>query len=114
MKTIESVLIGYVGQKTAVHTGGEIPGKRTGSYIVAQKRGGGKSNHIPSATMQFDCYAPTLFEACELSQKVIRAVEESTALDDIASVEFGGDYNSTDTERKVYCYTAMFEITHYL
>lgn len=112
--TIEQLMVEHVQNQTGVRTGGEIISGQKVPFIVVQKRGGSRRNMISSATMQFDCYAESLLKASELCKSVQKAVEESTALNDISGVEFGGDYNSTDPDTKRHCYTAMYDITHYL
>lgn len=110
---IEETIIAYLGANLPVHVGGEIPSKPPQRFIVVQKRGGERENHIPTSLIQFDVYAERLAEAANLCQEVMALVDDMICLDEVCSCEYGGDYNATDTASKRYRYQAMYNITHY-
>ena len=110
---IEATIIAHLGANLAVHVGGEIPAKPEQRYVVVQKRGGERENHIYTSLIQFDAYAESLAEAAKLCQEVMAIVDDMICLDEVCSCEYGGDYNATDTASKRYCYQAMYDITHY-
>lgn len=91
----------------------EKPSASTGKYVVFEKTGSGKRNHLPTATFAFQSYAKSLYEAMELNARVKEAVEGLIELDDIRSVRLNSDYNFTDTTTKEYRYQAVFDINYY-
>lgn len=82
-------------------------------FILIEKTGSSKSNHIKKSVIAFQSYAKTLYEAASLNEAVKTAVEGAISLSAIGSVKLNTDYNFTDTARKEYRYQAVFEITHY-
>lgn len=91
----------------------EKPSPSFGKYVVLEKTGSDKGNHLPSATFAFQSYGRSLYEAAELNVKVKTAVEGLIELDEIRSVSLNSDYNFTDTSTKEYRYQAVFDIKHY-
>ena len=82
-------------------------------YIVIQKTGGGKSNHLPSATFAFQSYHKSKFEAAKLNERVKEAVESLIEQDEIRGLSLNSDYDFTDTTTKEYRYQAVYDIRHY-
>lgn len=89
------------------------PERAPDTYVVFEKTGGSKENHILQSTFAFQSYAPTLMEAMELNEQVKDAVNGMVSLDDITRVHYETDYNFTNTADKHPRYQAVFEITHY-
>ena len=82
-------------------------------YIVVDKTSERKANRVKTATVAFQSYAPTLYDAVELDARVQEAVEDSAELKEIGGVHLVTSYNFTDTVRKVPRYQSVFEITYY-
>ena len=110
---IEETIIAYLSQNLTEPVKAEIPANPPQRFVVIQKKGSDRENHIDTALFEFDSYAESLFAAAELNEAVKAVVESLTDLDEISCCEFGGDYNATDTASKRYCYQAMYNITHY-
>ena len=91
----------------------EKPSAETGSYVVFEKTSSGKSNHLPSATIAFQSYASSLYEAASLNERVKNAVESLIELNEIRGLDLNGDYNFTDTSTKEYRYQAVYDIRYY-
>lgn len=91
----------------------EKPEHGLGNYVLIEKTGGSKSNHLPSATFAFQSYAHSLYAAAELNEKVKQAVESMVALDEVRSIRLNDDYHFTDTTTKQYRYQAVFDIKYY-
>lgn len=85
----------------------------TGTYVVIEKTGSDENNYLSSATFAFQSYAPSLYAAAALNEKVKQAVKSLIELDDIRGVKLNSDYNFTDTTTKEYRYQAVFDIKHY-
>lgn len=110
---IEKTILDYLQKKLDVPVDllhcGKIPGK----CVLFEKVGSGKRNQIKNSTFAFQSYAETLYEACELNERVKEAVEGMVELGEIGRVKLNTDYNFTDTETKHYRYQAVYDITHY-
>lgn len=82
-------------------------------YILIEKTGSRKKNHILSSTFAFQSYGPTLLSAAELNEQVKATVEKMIELDEIISISLNSDYNFTNTANKQPRYQAVFNIVHY-
>ena len=91
----------------------EVPEEAPASFIVLEKTGSGRSNHIHMAAIAAQSYGGTLYEAAQLNETVKQAMDSLARLDVICSVKLVSDHNFTDTESKRYRYQAVFDITHY-
>lgn len=81
-------------------------------FVLFEKTGGGRKNQINTATFAFQSYAPSLYEAAELNDKVKLAVFNLVNVSDIGGVRLNSDYNFTDITEKRYRYQAVFDITY--
>lgn len=111
---IEKILLDYLTTAltpTAVYM--ERPENAPEKYVIIQKTGSGKTNQICSATIAFQSYAASLYDAAVLNEVVKNAVEQSVSLSSISSAKLNSDYNFTNTAAKQYRYQAVFDITYY-
>lgn len=83
------------------------------SYVIFEKTSSGKRDFANSATFAFQSYAPSLYEAAVLNEKVKAAVESAIELNEISGVRLNSDYNFTDTQTKEYRYQAVFDINYF-
>lgn len=110
---IETTILEYLGRKLDMNVYMEIPEKKPGAFVVIEKTGSSRMNHIESATLAVQSYGPTLVEAAKLNERVKRAMNDAIELSSIGSVRFSTDYNFTDTSLKHYRYQAVYDITYY-
>lgn len=110
---IEIIILNHLNKKLAEPVSLEKPSSQTGSYVVFEKTSSGKSNHLPSATVAFQSYGQSLYQAAELNERVKAAVESLIELDEIRGLDLNSDYNFTDTTTKEYRYQAVFDIRYY-
>ncbi|MGL5684324.1 MAG: hypothetical protein ACRCXQ_00850 [Vagococcus fluvialis] len=110
---IEVVIVNYLNKYLSVPSSLERPDKSIKKFILIEKTGGSKSNHISSATFVFQSYALSLYEAAVLNEELKQVVENMIELDEISSIQLNSDYNFTDTQTKEYRYQAVFDIKHY-
>lgn len=82
-------------------------------YVLIQKVGSGRDDHINSASIALQSYGPSLYEAMSLNEEVKAAMDAIVSLPEIGGSSLDSDYNFTDTETKRYRYQAVYEITHY-
>lgn len=83
----------------------DLPGR----YIFIEKTGSGNKNYLDSATIVFQSYADSLYDAAMLNEDLKKAVKSMVTLDMIAKVKLDSDYNFTDTETKKHRYQAVFD-----
>ena len=110
---IEKVLYDYLSDELNTDVYMTRPEEEPDTYVVIEKTGSTKQNHLSTATFAIQSYAPTLFDAASLNETVKEAVEASIRLDTITKAELNTDYNFTDPSRKQPRYQAVFVITHY-
>lgn len=92
----------------------DVPANPPARYYKLEKTGSGEEDHICTATFALQSHAPTLLEALKMNYAGIAAMKKAVRLRVISDVKFDGDYNFTDTTRKLHRYQAVFHITHYL
>ena len=88
-----------------------VPGD--GVFVVVEKTGSSMKNHIWTGIFAIQSYAPTLYEAAGLNERVKAAMFNIVNLDVITRAELNSDYNFTNTSKKQFRYQAVFELTHY-
>lgn len=110
---IEPLIVEHLSDKLSVFVGLEHPDKKQDSYVVFEKTGSTRSNHLIGSMFAFQSYANSKFEASVLNQKVIDAILSLEYLNRVVSVKLNSDYDFTDTETKRYRYQAVFLIKHY-
>ena len=80
-------------------------------FVVIQKIGGGKLDHIRSASFAFQSYSLTsLYEAAALDEEVQAVMDNMAVLDNIGSCSLASNYEFTDTRTKRYRYQCTYDI----
>lgn len=109
---IEKIVLDYLNDKLDVETHTEEH-EELESYVLIEKTGGGKNNHIFSGTLAIKSYAPTMFKASSLNEEVKEAMEHIVDFTDVVKCKLMTDYNFTDISKKKYRYQAVFDLVHY-
>lgn len=92
----------------------EVPADRPAVFVVVEKTGSSRINHIDSATIAVQSYGATLYDAAALNERIKTAMlYGAVTLDSISRVSLNSDYNYTDTASKHYRYQAVFDVTFY-
>ena len=91
----------------------EVPARCPNKFVVIEKTGSRNSNHVETAMIAIQSYAPTLYKAAQLNEAVKAAVENSITSSDISAAKLNSDYNFTNEAQKRYRYQAVFEITSF-
>lgn len=107
---IEVIVKNYLDTKLNLPIYLERPKNTPDSFVLFEKTGSTKTNHLNSCNIAFQSYAKTLFEAAQLNEKLKSVVEDMILIDDIASVKLISDYNFTNPETKEYRYQAVYTI----
>lgn len=111
---IEKTIYDYLKQEISTPVYMQRPEKPPVEYVIIEKTGASKANHISTATVAFQSCAERLYVAATLNETVKEAVENMPAeLDEICSVQLNADYNFTDTDARQYRYQAVYVVTHY-
>lgn len=110
---IEKIVLDYLNDALGVKVYMEEEENMPQEYVLVEKTGSGKENHIFDATIVVQSFSDTMYHAAMLNEKVKAAMENIVVLDDITRCDLNTDYNYTDTSRKKYRYQAVFDITHY-
>ena len=91
----------------------EHPRNPPNHYVLIEKTGSSKRNQLKTATFAFQSYAPSLYEAASLNEKVKDFVDGFESLGAFSGVHLNSDYNYTDTSLKTYRYQAVFDFNYY-
>ena len=110
---IEKIILDYLSEGLTEPVLMEEPENKPKTYVLIEKTGSGKTNHISSATLAVQSYAPSMYEAAELNERVKTAMEGAIVLDEISRVSCNSDYNYTNTASKRYRYQAVFDVIFY-
>ena len=110
---IEVTILTYLKQHLSVPVFLQEPTTKPDSYVLFEKTGSGKLNHITNSTFAFQSYGKSLYEAAQLNNTLKEVVESLLTLAEISSVNLNSDYNFTDTETKRYRYQAVFDIVYF-
>lgn len=110
---IEETILDYLSEKIQVMVRMEEELDMPDEYVLVEKTGGGKTNHIRRATIAVQSYADSLYRTMQINEEVKEAMEDIVALDEISRCTLNSDYDYTDTTRKKYRYQAVFDIVHY-
>lgn len=110
---IEKTIFDYMKEHASVPAHMQRPESPSDAYILIEKTGSGRENHVDESTIAIQSYAKSLYAAAALNEEVKELMESILELDEISSVQLNSDYNFTEPARKQYRYQAVFDITHY-
>lgn len=112
---IDELLLHYLMDKTGTEAFFEEPEKayRPDEYFIVERLGSGDKNHIGSAQLAVQSYAPSLVEAMELDHRAIDALKGFAELPEVCRCKKVSDYNFTDISTHRYRWQAVFNITYY-
>ena len=109
---IEKIMLDYLTERLDVPVYMEEPTEDLTDYVLIEKVGSSESNHVPTATLTFQSYGASLYEAALRNLLVKTLVNNSVELDEISAVRLNSDYNFTDSTTKKYRYQALFVVTY--
>lgn len=111
---LEAFVIGKLSDSLSVPVYAEIPDAypQTG-FVIVERTGSWKSNHVPGATLALQSYGETLLGAMQLNESVKAAMEAMAAEPEIGACRLNSDYNWSDPQTKRYRYQAVFDVTYY-
>lgn len=89
----------------------EKPARCPRRFVVIEKTGSRKTDHVETAVITIQSYASSLYLAARLNEAVKAAIEKSVETNVISAAKLNSDYNYTDETEKQYRYQAVFEVT---
>ena len=110
---IEIIILEHLKTKISVPVLMEKPEPLLSEYVLFEKTSGGKANQLLSSTFAFQSYAPSLYKAALLNEKVKLAVDSLIEIPGVSGVKMNSDYPFTDSSTKEYRYQAVYDINHY-
>lgn len=110
---IEIVILNHLNSVLDVPAYLEKPTTAPTEYVLFEKTGSGRANHLGSSTFAFQSYSNSLFKAALLNEKTKNAIDRLIELNEISGLSLNTDYNFTDTSTKQYRYQAIYDINHY-
>lgn len=118
---IEVILRDYLNEKLNVPVEFTRPtNENIMEYVLLQKAGSGRENFLDRATFVVQSYSDTLYGAMTLNESVKTAllgdgmshVGIAGELNNISKCSLNGDYEYSDTTRKINRYQAVFDFIY--
>lgn len=103
----------YIESKLNIPVYLEFPKEPPIEFILFEKTGSRKSNHLQSSTFAFQSYSDSLYKSAVLNNKLKECLDNMVELKTISKISLNSDYNFTDREQKRYRYQAVYDIYHY-
>lgn len=89
----------------------ETPEDPPEEYVVIEKTGSGKINHITQAMIAIKSVSMvSMYRAACINEEVKKIMEMIIYAEDIFKCEVNSDYNFTNTTTKEYRYQAVFNL----
>lgn len=110
---IEKTILEYLQSHIEAPVYLEKPPDQPKKFVLVEKTGSSRTNHIDGATIAIQSYAKSMVETIELNEEVKRVMDGIIELDEIGGCDFDTDYNYTDPSTKQYRYQAVYFITYY-
>lgn len=112
---IETTVIKYLNDNLSggVEAFAEIPENPSSKFVIVQKTGSGRVNHIDSSAFSLQSYGTSKYEAATLNEEVKTIMDGIIELGEVSRSALNSDYDFTDPSTKRYRYQAIYNITHY-
>lgn len=109
---IEEVILSYLERTLDVPVYLEQPEEQIEKYVLLMKTGSSRKNYINHATVVFQSYADSMYNAAKLNENVKNAMDSIIYKEDISKAALNSDYPYTDTTKKRYRYQAVYDLTY--
>ena len=108
---IEIIIKNYLAEKLSVPVVLEVPANPPKSFVLLEKTGSSREEHIDRAMLAIQSYAPSMYDAARLNERVKAAMDSAAELDAVSASRLNSDYNFTDTTTKRY--RAVYDLVYY-
>mgnify|MGYP003320322024 CR=1 FL=1 len=113
--TIEEIVFNYLKTKLEdISLYLDEPGELPDEYISMKRIASGLTDHIGAATLEFQCYAPSKYEAAALDEELKNTLlgygsgYGITETPEVSACKFGGSNDATDPGTKKYRYRSYY------
>lgn len=113
---IEKVVLDYLNNELDVPVMMEVPEVPSEEnpdvperFVIIEKVGASKNNHGNTASLAFQSYARSMYDAAALDEEVRATIENIIVLDEIAGIRMTSNYNHTDPRTKQYRYQCVYD-----
>jgi|SRR5690625_1641261 len=111
---IDITILNHLEKELSVPVYMEKPDKDIPSeYVILDRTGSSKTNHLPTVTIAFQSYADSKYQAALLNERLKTAIEDLVNLPEIRGITLNGDYSFPDVSTKQYRHQAVYEIRYY-
>lgn len=111
---IEKIILDYLNSELTAPVYMEVPKHPLGDYVVIEKTGSSKTNHLYTAMLTFKSHSNTMYGAATLNEAVKTAMDAAARnLAEVSKSKLNSDYNYTNITTKAYRYQAVYDIWHY-
>ena len=112
---IETIVRDYLNNALNVPVYMEVPKDIAlpNEFVVVEKTGSGRTNHLNAATFAIQSYSTSMYKAAVLNEQVKEAMDSLMTLDEVSRSALNSDYNFTDIQKRQYRYQAVYDINHY-
>lgn len=110
---IEVIIKNYLAEKLSVPVVLEVPADPPSSFVLLEKTGSSREECIDRAMLAIQSYAPSMYGAARLNERVKAAMDSAAELDAVSASRLNSDYNFTDTTTKRYRYQAVYDLVYY-
>ena len=110
---IETTVLDYLNAHLTESVYMEVPPEPPTSYVVVQKTGSSKVNHLKTATFAIQSISTSKYNAAVLNESVKSTMEQMIERNDISRVSLNSDYDFTDTQKKIHRYQAVFDLVYF-
>ena len=110
---IEIIIKNYLAEKLSMPVVLEVPADPPKSFVLLEKTGSSREERIDRAMLAIQSYAPSMYEAARLNERVKAAMDSAAELDAVSASRLNSDYNFTDTTTKRYRYQAVYDLVYF-
>lgn len=107
---VEKIVLDYLTTALNVPVYMEVPENAESAFVVLELVGNQENNRVCSASIAAQSYGASLYDAAELNNDVVIAMDLFNANTNIGGCKMASSYNFTDTETKRYRYQSVFDI----
>lgn len=110
---IEKIIRDYLLNVLNVPVYVDVPADPGDSYVVIDRTGGGKAEHIRNATVAVQSYGDRKTTAAALHEQVLALLPAIATGEKVSACDVNAEYDYTDEQTKRYRYQAVFDIVYY-
>ena len=107
---IEKIIRDYLMENLTAPIVTETPTADLAEYVTFRVYDRAKQDQIEMATVEFECYSDSKYNAATLDEDLRTAMENIVSLNDIMGARFGGGSDEIDSTLKRYRYRSFFNL----